>query len=73
MPVLVNKCMGQTFDKLRQTALVIIVHLILVTKSSDDIDWLACDCDFARKLLHYLESTSFLKERASLFDSTGIL
>ena len=66
MPILVHKCMGQSYDTLRQTALVIILHLILATKDADDIDWLAVDCGFAKKLLYFLKSASFLKERVGI-------
>ncbi len=49
MPVLV-KCLGKTYQTLQQTALVLLLHLQLATKHAEDVEWLAIDCGFARKM-----------------------
>lgn len=63
---MVHKCMGQQYDVLRQTALVIIIHVVIAAKSLQDVDWLVTEVDFARKLQDLIKSIDDTLDRVSM-------
>ncbi len=69
MPILVNKMlMGPSYILLRQTALVLLLHLVLATKVTADIDWLVEHCGFPEKLLQFAHASDHSKEGVSSWE-----